>query len=721
MGSKNSSSADGLANGHSRVNGNGNDVNGGATSEPSALSLRVIVIGAGIGGLTAAIALRRQGHVVTLLEQSRFAQELGAAVHLAPNANGILRRLGIKAEDFGANLMERFSEYNADGTLVRSTPIKTDMWQHPWQLAHRVRLHNTLKELATTLDGPGPAAQLVISSPVVSIDCNKALAITKDGAEYQGDVLVGADGIKSITRLSIPGAHEPPFDSGKSAFRFMISRSDVAQDPVTSKYCEHPGDLLMFFAPDRRLVVYPTNDNKELNFVCIHPSHETKSATSGSWNNQTNIDMLIRTYQDFDPSVQALLRKADPATLKVWNLMDMTPLSTFVHGRMALIGDSAHPFLPHQGQGAGMAIEDAASLAVMLSDLNSVDEIPRRLELFNEARYERAHQIQQFSRLAGQDATDKGERLDMAQYTNYNFGHDEFDASAQRLRQYQWSRTPVYWRQPVVFGPMPGPRQRFDGSARDGRGSLSTTASIKFKTSRTMLQNLLPPGLKNFTFSSPGTIAYASLATTTLDKMEWLGGAGYHLSGLFIHGLQYTKKDGTVIKGSYLPILFESLTDPIVSGREELGMPKLFSSIDVDRRDSSYHITLSWRGAVWGRYQLSGLKEVDAAGSSVSGEPDDATFTYRYVPAVGPALKGQTVDEFLAFVPSAEEQPVPKVLRSFTATNASFTLDGHDWNALPTLHHIISRLAELPNYGIVSAKVTESMGVPDLASCRRIE
>jgi 2-polyprenyl-6-methoxyphenol hydroxylase-like FAD-dependent oxidoreductase len=595
-------------------------------------------------------------------------------------------------------------------------------------------LHDTLKRLATSEDGPGKPAKLMTSNQVLSIDCERAIVKTKDGTEHQGDVIVGADGVHSVTRNSIPGwNNRKPYDSGKSAFRFMMPRKPVAEDPVTSKYCEKEGALVIVFAEDRRIVMYPTNNNEELNFVCIHPSAETNA--SGDWNNEASMEKLLDVYRDFDPSFTALLSKASPETLKIWNLLDMEQLPTFVHARLAVIGDAAHPFLPHQGQGAGMAIEDAAALAVMLSDVKSRDEVPDRLKLYNEARFERAHNIQKFSRIIGEDEKDRTERPDMQKYAMYNFGHDEWDSSTQRLREWQWSRKPTYWRQPIAFGPMPGPRQDYTGALRDGSQSTAVTAAIKFKTSRTVLQNLFPPGRKGLSFSSPSTYAYASLTTTTLDNMEWLGGKGYSFWALWIHGVQYTKKDGTVVRGSYLPVMFENLTDPILSGREELGMPKLFSDIDVQRSDSSYSINSSWRGAQWGSLQLSDLKEVtplpgppDPAAAQNPFAPadpsnDTAQFTYRYMPTVGSRAedKAKAAEEYFAYVNLPAEQPAPKVQRLFESKNASIKLDALSWKQLPTLHHIVERLEELPVYEVMYAKVTESVGVSDLTSCQRIE
>ena len=107
-----------------------------------------------------------------ILEQSRFATETGAAIHLAPNANGILRRLGIFAEDAGANLMQCFTEYTAAGEKTRSmnTEESSKIWQHPWLLAHRVHLHETLRKVATSPDRKGQPVQLHTSSKVVDVD-----------------------------------------------------------------------------------------------------------------------------------------------------------------------------------------------------------------------------------------------------------------------------------------------------------------------------------------------------------------------------------------------------------------------------------------------------------------------------------------------------------------------------------------------------------------------
>jgi 2-polyprenyl-6-methoxyphenol hydroxylase-like FAD-dependent oxidoreductase len=592
-----------------------------------------------------------------------------------------------------------------------------------WLLAHRIHLHETLKATATSKDLSGIPVELYLSSPVIDVDPSSATITLKDATSVQGDAVIGADGVHSRTRLHVPGAEvAQPFSSGKSAFRFMIERSTALQDPVTRKFAEKPGELIIWYAADRRLVMYPTSDNTLLNFVCIHP--EAASKTSDDWDTQATHKMLLDVYQEFAPAAKALIAKADAASLKSWRLLDLPVLPTWSHARLVLIGDAAHPFLPHQGQGAGCAIEDAAALSVVLERGLAAKEIPSRLKLWERIRYERANRLQEYSRIAGRDQT-AGFKMDMIEHTNYNLGHDEFDNATQRLREYKWAQTPqIYWRMPIQFGPMPGPRQSHAGVMRNALESTFTTASIKFKTSRTVLQNLFPPGNKNYRFKSPGTVAYASFSQTTLNKMEWLGNSGYNHLGLYIHGVEYTKSNDEVVSGTYMPILFESLTDPIVSGREELGMPKLYSAIDVYRGAESYRINTSWQGSQWGNFRLEGLKAVTDMSNvtgKISGEDDDGILVYRYVPRVGRENKGLAAEEYPVFVPYKEDMPQPVMQRVWQASRATFKIDPLDWDCLPTLHHVISRLAEIPVYEILNAKVVEGVGVPDVGAARRIE
>jgi len=305
---------------------------------------------------------------------------------------------------------------------------------------------------------------------------------------------------------------------------------------------------------------------------------------------------------------------------------------------------------------------------------------------------------------------------------SYIYDHDEWDHSTDLLRRNAWAQNPhVYYRQPSVFGPMPGPRQDFEGRSRITASANATfrTASIRFKTSRTLLKTLLPNS--TYSFAGNGSIAYATLSQTTLSRLDWLAGGGYNLIGLYIHGVQVKGANEEVTSGSYLPVLFEDLADPIISGREELGFPKVFSTIDVQTREDSLDVTTSWRGATWGRMSLTGLHTEETSDPSPSETP--GLLVHRYMPGVGSEHKGIPEAEYPVFVDSAKDAEAvrPRIKRVHKAQTGTFHIDALDWSQLPTLHHIVSRLAEVPVYEVVDARVVDGDGVADVASAHRIQ
>jgi 2-polyprenyl-6-methoxyphenol hydroxylase-like FAD-dependent oxidoreductase len=246
--------------------------------------LHILIVGAGIGGLTAALALRQQGHNVDIFESSKLAQETGAAIHLASNANGLLRRLGLYVEKTGAvecHGVVEFLPHNGALKYEVDTSKISKMWAHPWHLAHRAHLHTALKEMATGPDGKGPPAKLHVASRVKSVDADTATLTLENGTEVNGDLIIGADGVHSRTRASIPGGNKQPFDSGKSAFRFMISTEKLASDPETAAPVAKLDRLTMWIAEDRRLVMYPCVNSTLMNFVAIHPSKLSEADITG--------------------------------------------------------------------------------------------------------------------------------------------------------------------------------------------------------------------------------------------------------------------------------------------------------------------------------------------------------------------------------------------------------------------------------------------------------
>ncbi|KAI9048073.1 hypothetical protein LZ554_007869 [Drepanopeziza brunnea f. sp. 'monogermtubi'] len=414
---------------------------GAAASEDR--PLKILIAGGGIGGCSAAIFLRHAGHTVEIFESSRFASETGAAIHLPSNVNGLLRRIGMIPEDHGANQCEWVSESRPNGEQVflRDVRMLSKVFPYPWQLIHRVDLHNSLKEIATSATGKGKPAVLHLRSRVVEVDPEAPSLTLEDGTTHTGDLIIGADGVHSRVRGALIKDLPPPEPSGSSAFRFLIPADEIRADPKTARFVERTGELMMLYGADRRIVVYPCKQNTYMNFVAMHPDEESE-ASRDDWDQQASKETMLRCFDSYPEDVKALLAKADPKGINLWKLLDHDELGreNWVHGKIALMGDAAHPFLPHQGQGGAQAIEDAAAFGALLPLGTQVSDIPKRLELYVQARYDRATMIQDFSRQAAfKTARGKhgGRVMDPMQFTEANFRHDAFDHARDILLREQ--------------------------------------------------------------------------------------------------------------------------------------------------------------------------------------------------------------------------------------------------------------------------------------------
>ncbi|KAK3897610.1 hypothetical protein C8A05DRAFT_47840 [Staphylotrichum tortipilum] len=403
-------------------------------TENSQGALSILIVGAGIGGLSAAIALRNVGHRV--LDKSDLANDTGAAIHLCPNANGILRRWGVMGETFGACVLSRFVERAMDGNILKDVDLTESnaRWPHPWHLVRRAALHRELKRIATAEDGPGIPVTVVPRTRVDKVAPELGLVTLESDQELKAHLVIGADGIYSTTRKAITGKADLNH-TGKAAFRFVLPRVAAELNPLTVALANQHDTFTVWFGKDRRVVMYSCDDNALLNFVCIYPESESSTpATDGTprqgWSGDATREIVLNVFRDFDPHLKALIAIADPPSIKVWPLLDMRPLVDWSRDKLVLIGDAAHPCLPYQAQGAAQAIEDAASLAAVLPIGTPPAEVPRRLALFRDFRFGRTVKIQEYSRLMGRD-------WDVRAYEAYNFDHDEIANSAALFKKWE--------------------------------------------------------------------------------------------------------------------------------------------------------------------------------------------------------------------------------------------------------------------------------------------
>ena len=435
------------------------------------------------------------------------------------------------------------------------------------------------------------------------------------------------------------------------------------------------------------------------------PSQDAFGEHDNSTSHKVN---MMNMFDDFDPRLLALMDLAEPSSIKLWQLLDMDPLPTRLASNLCLLGDAALAFLPHIGQGAASAIEDASSLAAVFPPGTCRDDILERLQLYNECRNERPNRIHSQSRLLGQDleagnedARVNRERL-VKEFLPYIFGHDEHDHTTQKLRELMYRKLRPSWSMPLGFGPMPGPRQLF--YERENIASAYSRLSIVFKTSRTLLENLLPNDSMNF--EGLGSVAYASFSNVTWSRVSWLGGHSYDQFGFYIHNVHLTKKPEVL--GSFLAVLFVSSPDALVYDREDLGIPKLFCDLQCEQEGNSYRLNASWRGIDFAEVTLLGVTE-DAAGLNAK-KVRSALFTHRYIPSLVDNDKAD-VNQIVCLPRGQFYQEGQETVMHASKANFKFTT--HDRKTLPTLSHIVTRLAELPILEVTEASVMKGTGYPN--------
>ncbi|KAK1059811.1 hypothetical protein LTR12_006859 [Friedmanniomyces endolithicus] len=685
--------------------------------------LQVIVVGGGIASLVASITLRQQGHKVVIYEKSRFANETGAAIHCTPNATSALRHIGIDPRDGGAvPLMESWWWKASNEEMSPPTAHAADAhrWESPWLLAHRAQLHNQLKAKATSTAGEGTPVKLLTSSTVVQADPQASTVTLESGETKQAHLIIGGDGVHSVTRQALGPGIPTAFKTDRYAFRFTYLKALAMSDPVTRPLIEQEGVMISWYGPDRKIVLYPTSGNTLLNFVCIHPA--SASGDSDDYNKTASKAHLLEVYADFHPVVIKLLEKIGEDQVSLYPLYDMKQLPTFASGRMALVGDAAHPFTPHLAQGGAMAIEDGLSVGTMLPFGTLPDEVESRLQLYNAARYERASAIQEYSRYAGGDSTTKVVSRFVLDFLEYGSSHDEYYASRKILRDHlsKHFTSEPRWRSPLGFGLLQGPRQDLFGrSHRESlKSSTSRDASIRFATSAAVLRCLFPSD--RYSFKTRDTVQFATVTLQTLDSLAWLGGGGYSLLAFYIHGVCYQQEDGKLVEGKYCPVMVENLADPIITGREELGIPKVFSDIDICRSGTSLRATVAWRGTTWAELHWSELSERQNLEYPLAATttPEDL-LVHKYIRSSGKS--GAADADYPVLIRTKPESSRAISWQECRPETASFSFVNAGVKALPTLSNIAEALAEVPVYSIVSANMVETEGVSDLSDVTALQ
>ncbi|KQX84459.1 3-hydroxybenzoate 6-monooxygenase [Variovorax sp. Root473] len=317
---------------------------------PSKNPPSVLLVGGGIGGMAAALALARLGVTIDLLEQSAVIGEIGAGLQLGPNAFAALDALGVgEAVRRSSVFTDRLVMMDAvDCSEVASVPVGEAFrarFGNPYAVSHRADLHGAIHAAVKQ----HPLIRFHTSAQVETIDtgAHGVTAVTRDGRRFQADAIVGCDGVKSVVRAKLIG--DAPRVSGHVVYRAVVPAADM------------PADLqwnapVVWAGPNCHLVHYPLRHGEQYNLVVTFHSREEEEwgVTDGSK------EEVLSYFEGVHARPRQLLDR--PTSWRRWSTADRDPVERWSHGPATLLGDAAHPMMQYLAQGACMALEDAVTL-----------------------------------------------------------------------------------------------------------------------------------------------------------------------------------------------------------------------------------------------------------------------------------------------------------------------------------------------------------------------
>jgi len=359
------------------------------------MSREALVVGAGIGGLAAALGLARQGFAVDVFERAPALQEFGAGLQLTPNATRALARLGALAAAREIAMTPRAVRVlrGADGGELARLPVAgaERRWGAPYLAVHRVDLHRVLAEAAAAtgqvaLHFGAEVAGVASEAEAASVGLERGAVSLRE----TGETIVGADGLRSLVRARLGrGETDAPRFSYRVAFRATVEAEWVAPR-------WRDNEVTLRLGPRAHLVHYPLRGGSMINLVAVIESNGRSAAGDDPWDGEADRETLDRAFRDWSHDARDLI--AAPKRWRAWPLMLRPPLDRFAFGRIALIGDAAHPMTPFLAQGAAQAIEDADALARRLGE---TDDVEAALAAYSADRVARANRVQREAAMQG--------------------------------------------------------------------------------------------------------------------------------------------------------------------------------------------------------------------------------------------------------------------------------------------------------------------------------
>jgi 2-polyprenyl-6-methoxyphenol hydroxylase-like FAD-dependent oxidoreductase len=316
----------------------------------AASNLKIAIIGGGIGGSAAALSLLKAGFDVHVYEQAPELREVGAGIVLTPNAVRVLHHLGCAGDlaALGATPAAIRQRRWDDGRTLLCSPVNPPGRTAMFYTSHR-------SDILLMLAGKLPPARLHLGHRLTGFtDTGGKVEMQFDnGARAEADIMVGADGIRSVVRGLLFGPDQPRF-TGCIAYRGLTTAARL-------KALDLPNEDQIWMGPGKHFVHYPVSAGRLVNFVCLI---ERDTWTKESWTEPGDIKDALAAFAGWHPQVGAIISSVTESF--VWGLFDRAPLERWSVGRVTLLGDACHPMLPFLAQGAAQAIEDGATLAAVL-------------------------------------------------------------------------------------------------------------------------------------------------------------------------------------------------------------------------------------------------------------------------------------------------------------------------------------------------------------------
>lgn len=368
-----------------------------------------------MGGLACALGLARAGFKdITVYEMASNLGFVGAGIQMAPNMARILDRFGVWDAIFqeAVVLNETSIRQGATDEELAHVDLRyiKETYGYPHTVGHRATLAG---ELYNGCKRESASVKFTFATTCENVKFGSKpsfTAVPRNGEPYevQCDILLGADGVKSNTRVAMLrelNVEAEVKDTAQAAYRIMLTREQLSSDPELLALID-ADKVIRWIGEKRHIIAYPVSRKQIYNISTTQPDVNFAAAPSATYTTKGSKKAMLDVYGDYCPMIHRMLDLVPEGEVCEWKLRVHAPLPTWVHGSVALVGDACHPTLPHMAQGAAQAIEDAGVLSVVLSHLPSgaiPDDINKALRLYEEVRKERAETLVELAAQSGRN------------------------------------------------------------------------------------------------------------------------------------------------------------------------------------------------------------------------------------------------------------------------------------------------------------------------------